>query len=420
MSRRADETTERLVSEYNPLLPHVRANPYPYYAALRRASPVHKAPSLPFYTVTRYRDVLDVIHQPETFSSTALQMLLQGAQPVGPNSGALAGHRLVASAMMIASDPPDHTRLRSIVNRGFTPRRIGALEQRLRELCEGYLAPFLREGRMELVHGLSIPLPVTVIAELLGVEPERREQFKHWSDTFVLGLSGTVSGIGADDMRRGADAMAEYFERFVAERRARPKDDLISVLVAAEAGEALTVSEILSFILLLLIAGNETTTNLIGNGMQALLEHPDQLAAVAAQPALVPRFVEETLRYSSPIQSLPRRTLHDTTIAGQPVPKDSYVMAVFASANRDEEQFPDADRFDIRRETQGHVAFGHGIHFCLGASLARLEARIAFETILRRCQNLRLDQGEVQMIDSLILRGPRTLQIAFDPVAAAG
>ncbi len=415
MSVESVETARRLVSEYNPLLPQVRADPYPYYAALRRGSPVHKAQNLPFYTVTRFRDVLHVVHHPETFSSTALQMLLQGAQPVGPNSGALAGHRLFASAMMIASDPPDHTRLRSIVNRGFTPRRIAALEPRLRELCEGYLAPHLREGRMELVRGLSIPFPVTVIAELLGVEPERREQFKHWSDTFVLGLSGTVSGIGKDDMRRGADEMVEYFERFVAERRARPKDDLISVLVAAEAGESLSVSEVLSFILLLLIAGNETTTNLIGNGVQALLEHPDQLALVAARPALVPKLVEETLRYSSPVQSLPRRTLHDTTLAGQPLPKDSYVMAVFASANRDEEQFPNADRFDIRRETQGHVAFGHGIHFCLGASLARLEARVAFETILARCRNLRLDQGEVKMIDSLMLRGPRELEIAFDP-----
>jgi len=402
-------------SDFNPLLPEVRRNPYPYYAAMRRDSPVHQIlPGAPFYAVTRYEDVCTVLHRPDVFSSTALQVLAQGGGiSFNPNSGALAGHRLLESSMMIATDPPNHTRLRNLVNRGFTPRRISALAPRLREIAESYLTPTLADGRMELVKDFSIPFPVTVIAELLGVEPERRAQFKHWSDAIVIGLSGMSQAFGRAEVAAAADEMADYIESIVAERKASPRDDLISILTQAAAGDALTSGEVLSFIVLLLIAGNETTTNLIGNAMRALLAHPDVMERVVNDRSQIPAMIEEALRFDSPIQGIPRKVLQEVELGGVKLPKDAFLMVLFASANRDERQFPDPDRFDIDRKAREHLAFGHGIHFCLGAALARLEARVAFETLFDRARDFRLDADDVDVIESSLLRGPRSLPMRF-------
>ena len=402
-------------SEFNLLSPEVRADPYPYYAALRRDSPVHPLiEGMPFYAITRHQDVLHVVHHPEQFSSTALQMALQGGGiAIGPNSGALAGHRLLESPMMIANDPPDHGRLRRLVNRGFTPRRIADLEPRIRELARAFVAEAAKGDEMDLVRELSVPLPVTVIAEMLGVEPEQRDQFKEWSDAFVVGLSGGAGQYSRDDVQRAADEMADYIERVAEGRRARPAEDLISVLVAAEEGEALSTGDVLSFVALLLIAGNETTTNLIGNGMKALLAHPDQLERVQADASLIPQMVEEVLRYDSPIQGLPRTAATDAELPSGSVPKDAMLLVFFGSANRDDDEFPAAGSFDIGRRAPTHVAFGHGIHFCLGAALARLEARVAFETLFEMCRDFELTTDEVPMVDSLVLRGPKQLPVRF-------
>ena len=403
-------------SDYNPLLPEVRANPYPYYEVLRREAPVHQIlPGAPFYAVSRYDDVCSVLHRPEIFSSTALQILAQGGGiSFGPNSGALAGHRLLRSSMMIATDPPDHTRLRSLVNRGFTPRRIAGLEPRLRQIAAACLDRVTPSGRMDLMRDFAIPFPVTVIAQLLGVESERREQFKHWSDTIVIGLSGMSQQFGREEVRAAAEEMADYIDSILAARRANPRDDLISILADAEAGDALTGGEVLSFVVLLLIAGNETTTNLIGNAMRALLEHAEVLDRVARDRTRIPAMIEETLRYDSPIQGIPRKLTQEVELAGTRLPKDAFLMVLFASANRDDRRFPDPDRFDIDRRAREHVAFGHGIHFCLGAALARLEARIAFETLFARMRDFRLDAEEVSVIESNLLRGPKTLPLAFE------
>ena len=401
--------------DFNLLSAEVRADPYPYYSALRRDSPIHPlVEELPFYAVTRHRDVLHVVHNPETFSSTALQMALQGSgMAIGPNSGALAGHRLLTSPMMIANDPPDHGRLRRLVNRGFTPRRIAALEPRIRELAREFVGRVAEGGEMDLVRDLSVPLPVTVIAEMLGVELDLRDRFKEWSDAFVVGLSGGAGQYSPDDVRRAADEMADYIGEIAAQRRVEPADDLISVLVDAEEGEALSTGEVLSFVALLLIAGNETTTNLIGNAMKALLAHPDQLERVRSDPSLIPQMVEETLRYDSPIQGLPRTATCDAELPSGTVPKDAMLLVFFGSANRDDDEFPDAGRFDIDRSAPTHVAFGHGIHFCLGAALARLEARVAFEVLFERCRNFELRADDIPMVDSLVLRGPKKLPLGF-------
>jgi len=409
-------TEEPRARDFSLLSPQVRENPYPYYAALRRESPIHQlADGMPLYAITRYADVIHALHHPELFSSTALQVALQGGGiGIGPNSGALAGHRLLASSMMIATDPPDHARLRRLVNRGFTPRRIAALEPRIRELANIFLEEAIRDGELELVSGLSVPLPVTVIAEMLGVEPDRRDQFKAWSDAFVIGLSGAAGQYSVNDVRQAADEMADYIERIAAERRADPRDDLISILVQAEEGDSLTTGEVMSFVVLLLIAGNETTTNLIGNGVKALLAHREQLDRVAADPALVPALIDEVLRYDSPIQGLPRSTRSAVELPSGKVPENAMLLVFFASANHDDEQYPHAERFDIDRQAPGHVAFGHGIHYCLGASLARLEARVAFETLFSRCRSLELAGDSIPMLDSVVLRGPKRLLLRVE------
>ena len=409
-------TGQLSAADFNLLSPEVRADPYPYYAAMRRESPIHPlVPGAPLYAITRYADVIHILHHPELFSSGALQAALQGgAVGLGPNSGALAGHRLLSSPMMIATDPPDHGRLRRLVNRGFTPRRIADLEPRIREIANRCLDEAIEDGELELVSGFSIPLPVTVIAEMLGVESDRVDQFKAWSDAFIIGLSGASGEYTPEDVRRAADEMADYFERIAAERRASPKDDLISVLSQAEEGDALSIGELLSFVALLLIAGNETTTNLIGNGVKALLAHPDQLARVMADPSLIPALVEEVLRYDSPIQALPRSNSAPVELPSGKVPENSTLLVFYAAANHDEEQFPDAELFDIDRSTQDHVAFSHGIHFCLGASLARLEARVAFETLFSRCRKLELAADSIPMLDSSVLRGPKSVPLRIE------
>jgi cytochrome P450 len=411
-------TAQPSAADFSLLAPEVRENPYPYYAALRRDSPIHQlVKGAPLYAITRYADVLHILHHPELFSSNALQVALQGGGiGIGPNSGALAGHRLLASPMMIATDPPNHGRLRSLVNRGFTPRRIGALEPRIREIANRCLDEAINGGELELVRGFSIPLPVTVIAEMLGVESDRVDQFKAWSDAFIIGLSGATGQYTPEDVRKAADEMADYFERIAAERRAQPKDDLISVLSQAQEGDALSIGELLSFVALLLIAGNETTTNLIGNGIKALLAHPDQFERVMADPAVIPALVDEVLRYDSPIQALPRSNATEVELPSGKVPENSTLLVFYAAANHDEEHFPDAERFDIDRSTQDHVAFSHGIHYCLGASLARLEARVAFETLFSRCRKLELAADSIPMLDSAVLRGPKSLPLRIEVV----
>jgi len=281
-------------------------------------------------------------------------------------------------------------------------------------LAEGFLDDAIHDGELELVHGFSVPLPVTVIAEMLGVEPDLTDQFKKWSDTFVIGLSGASGEYTVEDVRQAADEMADYFERIAADRRAKPRDDLISVLVHAEEGDSLSTGELMSFVALLLIAGNETTTNLIGNGIKALLAHPDQFERVKANPSLIPALVDEVVRYDSPIQGLPRSSERAVEIPSGVVPENSTLLVFFAAANHDEEQFAGAERFDISHPAQGHVGFGHGIHYCLGASLARLEGQIAFETLFRRARKLELAVDSIPMLDSLVLRGPKSMPLRIE------
>ena len=387
--------------EFNPFDPDTRRDPYPAYARLRAEAPVYKIEPLGMYAVSRYDDVLHVLNHPELFSSTGFTetRIHEGDEPV---------------TMMIFADPPDHTRLRNLVNRGFTPKMIADLAPRIRQVTGELIDRIAERGETDLIADLAMPLPVTIIAEILGVEPERKDDFKRWSDWIVLDFAGQIPAEDQDQRQRDMDQFRDYFEEVVAERRAHPTGDLISALVRAEAEQqALTAHEVLAFIILLLVAGNETTTNLIGNMTIALLAHPDQLAKLRADPSLVPNAVEEALRYDAPVQFLFRRAAQDVELAGTPIPAGSMVTVFFGSANRDERKYPDAERFDVTRDATGHVAFGHGIHFCLGAPLARLEGRIALEAMLARLEDIKRASGEVELVDAVFLRGPKRLPLTF-------
>ena len=411
---------------FDPFSPAWRDDPYPKYRELRDQAPVHWSPEARVFCVSRHDDVMEVLRSHERFSSRAMmtQLMLGGEKnaPVTWRSLVFAARLLLTARInpfripgvpsLIASDGERHTLLRAIVNRGFTPRQIADWEVRAREIVHACLAT-LRSGDFDVVQDLAIPLPVTLIAEMLGIEPERRSDFKRWSDTVI----DNATGAGRADPFGPAvlDAFAEmstYVVRIARRRRAAPADDLISQLVAVGGGEGLSPIELVQFVTLLLVAGNETTTNLIGNAVAALLDHPDQLARVAADPSLVPGLVEETVRFDSPVQLVFRETLVDVELAGVRMPAGSTVVPLLGSANRDERRFPDPDRFDVGRNPQGHVGFGFGKHFCLGASLARLEARVALEALVPELVRRRRREARLPRIDSFLVRGPSRLTLS--------
>ena len=371
-------------------------------------APVYQVEAAGLWAVSRYDDVLYVLRNPQAFSSTVLLAALLGDLNPVPEATSL-----------IASDPPVHSRLRKLVNRAFTPRLVAALEPRLRQITRELLANVEDRGEFDLVHDLSTPLPVIVIAEMLGVEPEHRADFKRWSDDIVHAANG-VSGEERERAQLSVTEFRTYFQDVIEARRTAPRNDLISALVRAEEEEQmLTAGEILGLTTLLLIAGNETTTNLIGNTVLALLEHPETLTQVERDPSLIPQVIEETLRYDGPVQGIFRQATQDVELAGTLIPTGSLVFPLFASADRDERKFSNPDRFDITRNTEGHIAFGFGIHFCLGAPLARLEAKVALEEMLARFGHLTRKEERVDRIDSFFLRGLKTLPLTFDTVAVA-
>jgi cytochrome P450 len=410
---------------FDPLVDVTCADPYALYRELREHSPVHRAPNAEVYSVARYDDVQTVLRSPELFSSRAMLtvMLNTGPEAKLPVTPAVLWFavRLIAAARLnpflmfrhpalIASDGARHDGLRAIVNRGFSPRRIASWEPRAREIVAGCVAKLDRGEPFDLVEDLAVPLPVTMIAELLGIEPSRRRDFKRWSDTLISAMTGAkrADPFAAENLAEFFDLLT-YLSRVARDRRAAPADDLISELVSDRDGEALHPQDVMQFVTLLLLAGNETTTNLIGNASNALLDHPDQLARVARDPSLVPDVIEEAVRFDPPVQQVFRTATADTELAGVRIPKGATVVALLASANRDERRFPGGERFDIARKPQGHVAFGFGKHFCLGASLARLEARAALEALAPRLVGLRKRDAEPPRLDSFLVRGPARL-----------
>jgi cytochrome P450 len=316
---------------------------------------------------------------------------------------------------LIAEDGERHSSMRAIVNRGFTPRQIAAWEPRVRALVDQCIAPLRRGEPFDVVSDLAIPVPVTIIAEMLGVPAEQHADFKRWSDHAISMMTGPDRDQRLFS-RTSMDPVIEFLvamRKLARERRANPRDDLISTILAEQQGgeTALSDREVVQFILLLLVAGNETTTNLIGNLANALLEHPAELQKVAANPSRIPDLVEEGLRYDTPVQVVFRTATRDTQIRGLAIPKGGCLAVFLGSANRDERQFPDPDRLDVDRDASGFPGFGFGKHFCLGASLARLETRVAFEALVPELVKLERSEGAVARIDSFLVRGPKRLPV---------
>src|SRR5581483_1608764 len=350
---------------FNPWDAAFRANPYQHYKAFIGKPPSPIEMFVPIVLVGSYVDALTILRDPEHFSSDVRPM---ERKEVFGNAERL-----------LFADPPTHTRLRKLISRAFTPKRINDLTPRIREFTARLLDKVAERGRCELMADLAVPLPVMVIAEMLGVPTADYERFKHWSDR-IIESDNTPPGMPLPaSVVEAFKALTEFFVGEIARRRERPGTDLVSALVSArDEADALTEEELVAFVILLLLAGNETTTNLLGNGTLALLSNPEQYALLRENRALLPRAIEEMLRYDPPAQSTVRLPRVDTVVSGVEIKAQTPVFVVVAAANRDPAQFSDPERFVITREPNDHLSFGHGIHYCLGAALARLETAVAF------------------------------------------
>ncbi len=400
-------------------------DPYPIYQALRDHAPIHRCDESGVWVLSRYDDVAAAFKDPELFSSkvdNALRIKQGGLSGIVMTLRVLmkiitklrvTPRRAAKGRMLIQEDGDVHRAMRNIVNRGFTPGRIAEWEPRIREIADECMDDLRGRDEVDLVQALAVPLPVTVIAEVLGVEPERRVEFKRWSDQIIQVSTNTGPDRLIDlTLIDVLGEMSAYLRPIIRSRRAEPKDDLISTLVEAQDGEtALNDYEVFMFIFLLLLAGNETTTNLLGNAVDALLDHPDQLAKVSNDLSLIPVLIEETLRYDSPVQQLTRRLTRQVTLHGVTLPPGAEVQLLIGSANRDERRYPDPDRLDLSRDTKGHLGFGFGAHFCLGASLARLEARISLEALVPELSGLVRARPELELLPSNVLRGRARLDL---------
>lgn len=351
----------------------VTLDPFPWYRTMRTSQPMYYDRENDMWQVFRYEDTMRILNDPARFSSE-----LQRLVPEEERKNAVA-------PSILTLDPPRHRQLRSLITQAFTPHTVARLAPRITEIVNELLDRVAATGRMDIITDLAYPLPITVIAELLGIPVEDRDRFRH--------LSYTMVGTDQKAVVRARREMDKLFMRITNERRQHPREDLISLLLAAQVdGQYLTERELLSFYALLLVGGNETTAHLIGNAILCFDEHHEVMNSLRNDPTLIPGAIEEVLRYLSPIQRIARLVTEDVTVGGQELKVGQVVTVWIGSANRDDEQFPNPDVFDIRRTPNRHLAFGHGIHFCLGAPLLRLEARIALSILLERFRELQRDR----------------------------
>ncbi len=378
-------------------------DPFTTYRHMRENQPVYYDPTRGTWNVFRHADVLRILSDYDAFSS----------QFHNPRQGEQGDHPFAQT--LISTDPPRHHQLRALVNQAFTPRAVEALEPRITQIVSECLERVLAQNQMDVIGDLGYPLPVIVIAELLGIPAEDRERFKQWSDMVV---SLAERGGDVDYSQYGGGAMMEmaaYFFDMLEKRRKSPGSDLISGLLQASIdGESLNQVELIGFCSLLLVAGNETTTNLIGNAMLSFCEHPDAWERLRRDPSLAPLAVEEVLRYRSPVQSMYRVAKQATTVRGVTLPAGAFVSAWIGSANHDADQFDNPQEFNIARSPNRHLAFGQGIHYCLGAPLARLEGRLALTALLKCFSEVwRLEETPLERLPSLVIFGLKRLPIGF-------
>ncbi len=390
-------------SRLNLLAPEVRANPYPFYAELRRNAPVSQVDPAGFWAVSRYDDLITVMRNPQLFSSEGIRQTYRPAW--------IPDYPLADS--MLVMDPPEHTRLRALVSRAFGHSMLSRIEPRIRELAREAVAGVTPGQSVDFVEAFSFRIPLTVLAEMAGMPASLHPRFRQWVEVITH-----FTGIGPNDtakhaqMRATVDDARRYFAEVLEARRREPREDLLSDLLRARVdGEALTETELMGFMFLLLVAGLETTVHLLSLSLIRLQEEPRLLARLRADSSLIPRFVEEALRLHCPAHGIVRLTTQEVELGGARIPKGARLLLLIASGNRDEAHFPDPDRFDMERPSPQNLPFGYGAHFCLGAHLSRIETRVALEELLARFVRLTPGDGEVKWNSSLIIRGPIRLPL---------
>ena len=400
---------DQILSLYHLFDPEVLANPYPLYHRLRSQDPVHWDPFLHTWVVTRYTDVLTVLqHFSANRTPTPEQLTALGLSALTPLAQVLV-------RQMLFLDPPAHGRIRSLASKAFTPRRVERLRSHIQDITDSLLDAVWARGHMDVIADLAYPLPAIVTAEMLGLPTPDWKQLIVWSADFAEALGNFQHNPDhAPRVLRSLEDMCAYFNVAVKEHRKHPRDDLIDALLTAEQdGDCLTEEEVVANSIMLMTGGQETTTNLIGNGLLTLLCHPIQFEKLKADLSLIPSAIEELLRYESPIQYTSRLAPSDVQMGGKTIRKRQAVITVLGAANRDPERFPDPDRLDICRQDNRHLAFAWAAHFCFGAPLARLEGQIAFETVLRRMPSLRLESGPISWRENLGFRGLTSLPVTF-------
>ncbi len=397
------------LSLYHLLDPEVLANPYPLYHRLRTEDPVHWDPFLHAWVVTRYADVITVFqHFSSNRTPTPEQLTALGLEALTPLAQVMV-------RQMLFLDPPAHGRVRSLASKAFTPRRVEILRSHIQDITNSLLDAVQDKGRIDVIADLAYPLPAIVTAEMLGLPISDWRQLTAWSGDFAQVLGNFQHNPErAPRVIRSLEEMVAYFRAAIKEQRKHPRDGLISAYLAAEIdGDRFTEEEVVANTIVTMVGGQETTTNLIGNGMLSLLRHRDQLEKLRADLSLIPSAVEELLRYECPSQHTARLAPEDVELGGKKIRKRQAVIAVMGAANRDPERFPEPDRLDICREDNRHVAFAWASHFCFGASLARIEGQTAFATILRRMPNIHLEPGPLKWRENLGLRGLIALPVTF-------
>jgi len=404
---------------FDPFTIYESTDPYPTYRSLRDGAPVHYHKQADMWIVTRYEDCIDVLRDSESFSSRlGMRMAFSDSRRRqhlgdGATDNPFAAMGADDLRILIAVDPPDHVRLRRLLSRPFTPREIGIHERWVRPLCEesfGRLLAANAEGHADWVRDFTWPFPVLVIGELMGIPPSMRHDFKRWSDD-LIGIF--VGGPDLSDQRTASLVeMVGFFGETIFRRRSEPGEDLISMLIhkAELDDEPLTADELVMFCILLLVAGNETTTNLLSNMAKVFTTNPAVLRGLRAEPALISGAVEEALRYDAPVQAVPRGTTRPIDLGGTQIPEGAVVLAYIGAANRDDRHYEAPDVFDSRRNPTDHLGFGSGIHLCLGAPLARLEARIALETLTQRIERVELNARPIPT-GGLLLRGASSMKL---------
>ena len=394
--------------EYDPYAYEIHEDPYLVYADLRRHAPVYRNERLGLWALSRHADVFAAFRDTARFSNRNGVSL----DPAAANPAA------AATMSFLAMDPPRHTRMRAIVSRAFTPRRVSDLEPRVRALARHYIGEFIENGRCDFIAEFAGKLPMDVISEMLGVPQSDRSELREWADAVVHRDEG-VCDLPKSAIEAAAKILG-YFDALIRERRARPHDDLTGALLAAEVdGDRLVDAEVMGFLFLMIIAGNETTTKLLGNALYWLSRNPDQRELVRRDPSLIPAWVEETLRYDPSSQAIARTLATDVELHGTTMREGDRVALLIGAANRDERVFPDPDRFDVRRDTSAALSFGYGTHYCLGASLARLEGRVALEELQARVPDYEIDAAGIVRVHSVNVRGFAALPIEFPRGAKA-